>query len=227
MSKKDKLVARNNIITHWQENEYEKKMNDELSEISDLYMQLEFLNEFELKYKDDVQRTPYLAEASGTITAGNPHKAGFDAMIQNKREFINQQIIDKKIKPKGKRQQQVIRSLKFKNPETLDLLYNKLVGKFIDNSTTKEQFKATFTEQLKEATKPIKWIKDTKLLAYFLDKYFKHQNYQSIVESCKLFISKSDKPITASTLSSSLSQNNVKPRESEKLDKILESLINH
>ena len=105
MSKKEKIEARNNLTIHWQQNEYEKRMNDELGKISDLHKQLEFLNEFELKYKDEVQRIPYLAEYSGVITAGNPHKAGFDALIQNRRDFIKQQIDDNLTKPKRIKQE--------------------------------------------------------------------------------------------------------------------------
>ena len=100
MSKKEKIEAINNLTIHWQQNEYEKRMNDELGKISDLHKQLEFLNEFELKYKDEVQRIPYLAEYSGVITAGNPHKAGFYALIQNIRDFIKQQIDNNLTKPK-------------------------------------------------------------------------------------------------------------------------------
>jgi len=99
-SKKQKIHALGTLIIHWQENQYEHKMNEGLSKISDLYKQLEFLNEFELKYKDEVQSNPHLADASGVITAGNPYKAGFDAMIQNMKYFINHQIERTKTKRK-------------------------------------------------------------------------------------------------------------------------------
>jgi len=222
MRKKEKLEARNNLIIHWQENEYEQKMNDELSKISDLHKQLEFLNEFELKYKDEVQRIPYLADASGIVTAGNPHKAGFDAMIQNKRDFIKQQM--ELTKPIRKKQEKEIKSLRYEHPEILDSLYEKLLGKYIHSDTSLEQFKAAFTERPIESTKPIQWIKETNLLAYFLNKEFSSQKYQYIIESCQLFKSKNGIPITASSISTALYQITANPKGSEKLDKILASI---
>jgi hypothetical protein len=221
MSKKEKIEARNNLIIHWQENEYEQKMNYGLSRISDLHKQLVFLNEFELKYKDEVQNNPYLADASATCIAGNPHKAGFDAMIQNKRDFIKQQM--ELAKPNRKKQEKEIKSLRIEHPEILESMYKLLILKHIDSNTTLEQFKAAFTEQPKESTRSIRWLKETNLLAYFLDKLFKHQKYQSIVESCQLFKSKNDAVITASSLASSKSQTKVKPKGSDKLDNIIES----
>ena len=225
MSKKEKIEARNKLIIHWQENNYEQLMNDGLNEITDPNEQLIFLNKFELKYKDEVQSNPYLAEQSGIVTAGNPHQAGFDAMIQNKRNFIKQQM--ELAKPIRKKKQKEIKSLRIENPEILESMYNKLIGKYIDSNTTLEQFEAAFTEQPKESTKSIRWIKETNLLAYFLDKLFKHQKYQSIVESCQLFISINDAIVTASSLASSKSQTKDKPKESDRLDIIIESAKNH
>jgi len=225
MSKKERIEARNNLMVHWQENEYEQKMNDGLSRISDLHKQLEFLNEFELKYKDEVQNIPYLADASATCTAGNPHKAGFDAMIQNKRDFIKQQM--ELTKPIRKKQAKEIKSLRYEHPEILEALYNRLLEKYIHPDTSLENFVAAFTEQPKESTKPILWLKETNLLVYFLEQLFKHQRYQSIVESCQLFKSKNNRLITASTLASSKSQSKVIPKGNDKLDKIIESAKKH
>jgi hypothetical protein len=186
MSKKERIEARNNLIIHWQENKYEQLMNDGLNEITDFYEQLSFLNKFELKYKDEVQSIPYLAEASGIVTARNPHKAGFDAMIQNKRDFIKQQM--ELTKPIRKKQEKEIKSLRYEHPKILESLYKKLLlGKYIHSDTLLEQFNAAFTEQPKQSTKPIQWLKNTNLLAYFLEQLFKNQNYQSVVESCEIF----------------------------------------
>lgn len=227
MSKKERLAARNTLIIHWQENEYEKKMNDGLSKISDLQKQLEWLNKFELEYKDEVQRIPYLADASGACIVGNPHKAGFDAMIQNRRDFIMQEIKDSK-KPIRNKQKKEVKSLKYQHPENLNSLYKQLVSKkYIDSNTTLDQFNAAFTEQPKEVIKPIQWLKETNLLAYFLDELFKNQKYQSIVEACQIFKSKQGRLITKSSLSSAKNQTKVKPKDSDKLDKILISLEKH
>jgi hypothetical protein len=221
MSKKEKIEARNNLIIHWQENNYEQLMKDGLNEITDPNEQLIFLNKFELKYKDEVQSNPYLAEQSGIVTAGNPHLAGFDAMIQNKRNFIKQQM--ELAKPIRKKQQKEIKSLRIEHPEILESMYKKLKGRYIDSNTTLEQFKAAFTEKPKESTKSIRWIKETNLLAYFLDKLFKNQPYQSVVGRCELFKSRKGTLITATNLTSSKNQAKISDNEVDKLNKIIES----
>jgi hypothetical protein len=223
MSKKERKEARSNLLIHWQENNYEQLMNDGLSKITDPYEQLIFLNKLELIYKNEVQTNPELADNSGIVTAGNPHPAGFDAMIQNKRDFIKQQM--ELTKPIRKKQEKEIKSLKIEHPEILESMYKKLKGRYIDSNTTLEQFKAAFTEQPKESIKSIRWIKETNLLAYFLDKLFKHQRYQSKVESCQLFISINNAIVTASSLASSKSQTKDKPKESDRLDSIIDSII--
>jgi len=221
MSKKDRIEARNNLIIHWQENKYEQKMNDGLSKITDYSEQLIWLNEFELKYKDEVQSSPYLADASATLTAGNPNKVGFDAMIQNKRDSISQQM--ELTKPIRKKQEKEIKSLRYEFPEILESFYKMLKGKYIHSDTSLEHFKAAFTEQPKQSTKPIQWLKNTNLLACFLEQLFKHQNYSSIVQSCQLFKSKKGILVTASNLTSSKSQAKIPVNEIDKLNKIIES----
>ena len=42
MSKKEKIEARNNLIIHWQENNYEQLMNDGLNEIFDNFERVLF-----------------------------------------------------------------------------------------------------------------------------------------------------------------------------------------
>jgi hypothetical protein len=225
MSKKERIEARSTLIIHWKENKYEQLMNDGLSKISDLHKQIEFLNEFELKYKDEVQGIPYLADASATCTAGNPQKVGFDAMIQNKRDFISQQM--ELPKPIRKKQEKEIKSLRFEYPEKLESLYKMLIRKYIHSDTELEQFKAAFTEQPKESTKPIQWLKNTNLLAYFLEQLFKNQNYQSIVKSCELFKSESGTLITSSNLSSSKHKAKINPKEIKEINSIIQAAINH
>lgn len=221
MSKKERIEARSTLIIHWKENKYEQLMNDGLSKISDLHKQIEFLNEFELRYKDEVQGIPYLADASATCTAGNPQKVGFDAMIQNKRDFISQQM--ELPKPIRKKQEKEIKSLRYENPKILESLYKMLIGKYIHSDTELEQFKAAFTEQPKKSTKPIQWLEKTNLLAYFLEQLFKHQHYSSIVESCQLFKSNKGTLVTASNLTSSKSQAKIPTNKIDKLNKIIES----
>lgn len=221
MSKKERIEARSTLIIHWQENKYEQLMNDGLSEIADPYEQLIFLDKFELKYKDEVQNNPYLADASGIVTAGNPQKVGFDAMIQNKRDFISQQM--ELPKPIRKKQEKEIKSLRYEYPEILESLYNMLKGKYIHSDTKLEQFKAAFTEKPKKSTQPIQWLEKTNLLVYFLEQLFKHQHYSSIVGTCQLFKSKKGTLVTASNITSSKSQAKIPTNKIDKLNKIIES----
>ena len=55
------------------------------------------------------------------------------------------------------------------NPEKeLPELYKRMIDKFIDHTTTLEQFKAVFTGQPIKSINPLKWLDEKILLAYFI-----------------------------------------------------------
>jgi hypothetical protein len=90
------------------------------------------------------------------------------------------------------------------NEPQLQILFNELLSaKFIHSQTDFKLFTAIF--EAKPSTEPIKWIGSNRLLAYFFDclftrEYINTDNWQSIIGKNKLFLNKSNKPITANDL---------------------------
>ncbi|MDH5414484.1 MAG: hypothetical protein OEW87_10130 [Flavobacteriaceae bacterium] len=107
----------------------------------------------------------------------------------------------------------------------LPKLYIKMNGRFIDERTTLEQFKAIFTGQPieSESIKPVKWIASNRLLAYFLDQVCIERNWQAIAENGKLFLKKDGDPLTANDLAVALSDSKKfgKPKGYEEIDEIV------
>lgn len=102
-------------------------------------------------------------------------------------------------------------------------------AEMIDGQTDLKDFTATFTGQPTNNIKPIKWIAQVNLLAYFLWSEFKGKNWASITEKGKLFI-KDGNQITANTLSSSKAQCmgfEKPPMGSKKIDEILSAIKKH
>ena len=112
----------------------------------------------------------------------------------------------------------------------LPKLHQRLINaEMIDGQTDLKDFTATFTGQPTNNIKPIKWIAQVNLLAYFLWSEFKGKNWASITEKGKLFI-KDGNQITANTLSSSKAQCmgfEKPPMGSKKIDEILSAIKKH
>jgi hypothetical protein len=144
--------------------------------------------------------------------------------------FENQKVNKLKSSPNKKRNDNPI-SLKWDIDESnLIKGYEYLrANDCIDDKTTLEQFKAIFTGQSINNIKPIKWIEDTKLLAYFLDNIITDPKWQSIAGKAMLFNSKYNTPITASNLSKSKKdyKDYGRPKGYEKIDKLLNDIQKH
>jgi len=115
------------------------------------------------------------------------------------------------------------------NPDKeLPELYNKMKGKFIDNATTLEQFKAIFSGEPVENIIPLKWIHSNRLLAYFLDQSFRGREWQSIAGNGKFFLNRKGKILTANDLSKAKKDytDYGEPKGHEKIDQILKEIKN-
>lgn len=101
--------------------------------------------------------------------------------------------------------------------------------KLIDPETTIEQFKDSFITEDIENIIPLIWLETNRLLVYFLDNYFKGQNYQSIAENRKQFSRPNKILLNANDLS--VAKNNYeecgKPKGYEKIDLILKDIKKH
>jgi len=110
----------------------------------------------------------------------------------------------------------------------LPKLYQMLIrDEIIDEQTDLKDFKATFTGQHTTNINPIKWKASNKLLAYFLDKSFSGQNWQSIADKGKLFLNKKGELLSFTDLSSANDRKYGKPNGSEIIDKILTDIKKH
>ncbi len=136
-------------------------------------------------------------------------------------EFIKEQ--KRKPKPKGKQVSYVWQG----NPDIeLPELYTLMVDKYklFAPETTPEQFEDSFTTDAIENIIPLIWLKTNKLLVYFLDNYFKGQNYQSIAENRKQFSRPNKILLNANDLSvAKNSFQNGLPKGYELIDKIIET----
>jgi len=109
----------------------------------------------------------------------------------------------------------------------LPKLYQRLVkAEMIDGQTDLKDFRATFTGQPTANIKPIKWIAQTNLLAYFLWSKFNSVNWANIAGKGKLF-TKGGKPVSTNTLSVAKSQCmsfEKPPKGYKKIDEILSDI---
>lgn len=118
------------------------------------------------------------------------------------------------------------------NPEVeLPTLHRLLVSVkygFIAPDTTFEQFEAAFTAQPIQSIKPIKWIGTNALLAYFLNKVFEGQNWQSIAGS-GLFLNAKDKSLKSNDLAQAKKKNKdwSEPKGHERIDELLIAIKKH
>lgn len=98
--------------------------------------------------------------------------------------------------------------------------------KLIDAKTLLEGFRAVLIGEPIKAMPQIKWINETRLLAYFLSVYFNGQIFTSIAGNNKMFLTKKNRISTASSLGMSLiGQNNKPPKNQYLIDNILEQLL--
>ncbi|SFC89696.1 hypothetical protein SAMN05421780_111148 [Flexibacter flexilis DSM 6793] len=117
-------------------------------------------------------------------------------------------------------------------PETeLPELYNLMVSvkyELIAPDTTLEQFMAIFTGQPIQNITPIKWISTNALLAYFLDKVFEGQNWQSIAGS-GIFLNAKGKLLNSNDLAQAKKKITdwSKPKDYKKIDTILTAIKKH
>lgn len=112
----------------------------------------------------------------------------------------------------------------------LPILHQRLIkAEMIDEQTTLIDFKATFTGQVTDNIRAIKWIADNRLLAYFLDTSFNGQIWQSIADKGKHFINKNSKTIRATDLAAAKSNYKLygKPKDHKRIDEILSAIKKH
>lgn len=112
----------------------------------------------------------------------------------------------------------------------LPKLHERLIkAEMIDEQTDLKDFRATFTGQPTANIKPINWIADNRLLAYFLDTVFVGNNWQSLADKGKLFLNKKNKLITATDLATAKSNYKLygKPKDHKKIDEILSAIQKH
>ncbi len=140
--------------------------------------------------------------------------------------------LKKSLKPAEKKKAVKISYVWQNNPDKeLPELYRLMTEKYklIEPETTYEQFEAVFTRQPIESINPIRWKESNRLLAYFLDRVFNGQDWQSIAGNGSLFKNKKGKTITANDLS--VAKKNYidygEPKGYEMIDKILSSIKKH
>lgn len=150
--------------------------------------------------------------------------------IEKYKVFVSEEIKKQEvtIKPLPPKKQSISFVWNGNADKELPILHRKLIiSEMIDENTALEAFTAIFTGQPIDNIKPIKWIATNKLLAYFLDNFLKSKNWQSIADKGKLFQNKAGKLLTQSDLSSANHRKFGKPKDSEKIDKILSDIKKH
>ena len=216
------------IQTIWQLNIFCEKIPN--------YLAIKNLNEFQkgTKIKDFEQvvnttnKAIYILNKKKLFSEYNGEKLD-DWEILMLGYFENElDYLQKKPALKLQKQKKYISYVWQSNPDKeLPELYNlmKSKDKLISPETTCEQFKAVFTGQPTESIKPIKWIENTVLLAYFLEKAFIGLDWQSIAGNGKLFLSKKGNIVNANNLSASKDHAKYwNPKGYEKIDLILKSI---
>jgi hypothetical protein len=119
------------------------------------------------------------------------------------------------------------------SPAQLEELRQALMNDgYIDQGTTKEAFTAIFADELNQC-KPIQWRCSNRLISYLFDQMYMQgyivKEWQSIIEKCQLFKSRTGKTLKAGDLASALSEINdqnkgLNPKGSDKIDTILKNL---
>jgi hypothetical protein len=114
--------------------------------------------------------------------------------------------------------------------EQLTELHKELNEKYIAKIDFNE-FIPIFNDKLTDKTKPLKWIKSNRLLAYFFNCLFSYnfinnEFWQSVIEKNNLFLNRNNKPIKANDLSVAISNYNgvSNPKGSENIDSIINKL---
>ncbi len=157
--------------------------------------------EHEIRFTDQIMQLP-----------SNSHH-DFERLLKGNSQYIDNLYLknliestDHKQPNEPKQQSKILKSYIWKGnaknelPELYRLMKDNY--KLIAPETTYGQFTAVFTGQsIDENLKPIKWIHTNKLLAYFLNKAFDGQDWQSIAGNGKLFKNKKNKELTANDLS--------------------------
>ena len=151
-------------------------VESKLQFINDLNDKIEFLKLEKIKYLLYVQSNSNLKAASGVVTLGRPHSAGFDGWIDLKIEEIELSL--KTVK------KNTMTSYVWQNNPDKELpeLYSLMINKYnlIASETTFEQFKAVFTKQpIDESFEPIRWHQDNASeLLYFIDRLEQSNNIE-------------------------------------------------
>jgi len=178
----------------------------------------------------DYQRIDFICDSSKSIEYYQQYAKAIVSIIDSLE--YDTKIIDA-IQPESKPEKPK-KQITFKwqgKPDELKELHKLMSNskyRLISTETNLNEFIAIFTGKLTTISKPIKWLSSNKLLAYFLDKTFTGQNWQSISSNLKLFVNNSDKPITANDLA--VAKNSFKhgePKGHDMINEILKSIQKH
>jgi len=155
---------------------------------------------------------------------------------QMQRDMMQEAIYEKLYKPKATPPKGLNYFIWQGSEDQLEALWQALMRDgYIHSDTTKEDFRAIFSDDLTQC-KAVKWTASNRLLAYLFNQMNSGSNplilsgqWQSIIGKNKLFKNKAGKYLTAQDLATALNAINdqlkgLNPKGSEKIDEILENL---